>query len=96
MHGLHQYVFSLSASRSAWVKDWTLRVAASGKVGSKEMEQALGRLGFTASALLWERPLYEWSAAIRGKPGVLQVPSMVRAILRFIGERFGEGGDFRA
>ena len=35
---------------------WTLGVAKTGKISSKEMEQHLGRLGFAANALTWERP----------------------------------------
>ena len=89
----------LSVTRSAWVQKWTLKLALGGRITSKEMEQGLGRLGFTAGALIWERPflgpLYAWCAAVRGKPGILRVPSMLRAILRFIGERMAEGGDFQ-
>ena len=88
----------LSPSRSSWVQTWTLGVSERGRITAKEMEQGLGRLGFTASALLWERPflgpLYTWNAAVRGKTGLLRVPTMLRAILRFIGERIGDGGDF--
>ena len=88
----------LSESRSAWVQSWTTGVASKGRITAKEMEQGLGRLGFTAGALLWERPflgpLYSWSAAVRGKQGLLRVPTMLRAILRFFGERIGQGGNF--
>ena len=88
----------ISESRASWVKRWSERVAGDGRITAKEMEQGLGRLGFTAGALLWERPflgpLYSWSAAVRGKPGTLRVPTMLRAILRFIGDRVSKGGDF--
>ena len=85
----------LSPKRSAWLADWTLGVAKAGKITSKEFEQGLGRLGFTANALTWERPflgpLYSWSAAIRNKKGCLKIPVMLRTLLFFLHERLSEG-----
>ena len=86
----------LSPKRATWLSGWTLGVARSGKISLKEMEQGLGRLGFAANALTWERPflgpLYSWSAAIRTKKGILKVPVMLRTILFFLHERL-EAGD---
>ena len=90
----------LSPRRSAWLCDWVKNLAVSGKVTQKIFEQGLGRLGFSASALLWERPflgpLYSWNAAVRGKRGVLRIPAMLRAILLFLAERIKEGGDLHS
>lgn len=87
----------LSPRRSAWMSDWAGSLAASGKVTQKVFEQGLGRLGFSASALLWERPflgpLYSWNAAVRGKRGTLKIPAMLRAILLFLADRIKAGGD---
>ena len=59
------------------------------------MEQGLGRLGFAANALAWERPLlgplYSWSAAIRNKRGCLKIPVMLRTLSFFLHERLSMG-----
>lgn len=85
----------LSPKRAKWMADWTLGVAKTGRISSKEMEQGLGRLGFAANALTWERPflgpLYSWSAAIRNKKGVLKIPVMLRTLLFFLHERLAAG-----
>ena len=85
----------LSPKRAAWMAGWALGVAKSGKISSKEMEQGLGRLGFAANALTWERPflgpLYSWSAAIRNKKGDLKIPVMLRTLLFFLHERLAAG-----
>jgi hypothetical protein len=64
------------------------------------MEQGLGRLGFAANALTWERPflgpLYSWTAARRNKTGLLRIPTMLRTILWFLAERTAEGGSLQA
>ena len=84
------------ACASYW---WSLEMASSGVTTSKNFEQGLGRLGFAALALVWERPflgpLYSWSAAVRNKPGRLRIPAMIRAILLFLGSRFEEGGQLQ-
>ena len=81
------------------MRNWVLEMASSGVTTSKNFEQGLGRLGFAALALVWERPflgpLYSWSAAVRNKPGRLRIPAMIRAILLFLGSRFEEGGQLQ-
>eukprot|EP00435_Cladocopium_sp_Y103_P039700 s436_g10.t1 len=78
---------------------WTRQLATSGRVSAKEMEQGLGRLGFAANALTWERPflgpLYAWTSAIRNKKGLLRIPAMLRTILWFLAERTAEGGSLQ-
>eukprot|EP00435_Cladocopium_sp_Y103_P001483 s5030_g1.t1 len=89
----------LSPNRAAWMERWTRQLATSGRVSAKEMEQGLGRLGFAANALTWERPflgpLYAWTSAIRNKKGLLRIPAMLRTILWFLAERTAEGGSLQ-
>ena len=85
----------LSPSRASWLAAWTRGLALRGSVAPKEMEQGLGRLGFSAMALWWERPflgpLYTWSAAIRNKQGNMSIPVMVRSILLFLSQKLDSG-----
>ena len=89
----------LSPKRAAWMESWTRKLATVGKVTAKEMEQGLGRLGFAANALTWERPflgpLYSWTAAIRNKTGLLRIPTMLRTILWFLADRTRDGGSLQ-
>ena len=93
------YRIGPAPSRAEWMRNWVLEMASSGVTTSKNFEQELGRLGFAALALVWERPflgpLYSWSAAVRNKPGRLRIPAMIRAILFFLGSRFEEGGQLQ-
>jgi hypothetical protein len=93
------YRIGLSPSRAEWMRNWVLEMASSGVTTSKNFEQGLGRLGFAALALGWERPflgpLYSWAAAVRNKPGRLRIPAMIRAILFFLGSRVEEGGQLQ-
>ena len=60
------------------------------------MAQGLGRLGFAALALEWEKPflgpLYSWSSAIQGKIGGMKIPVMIRVLCLWLAERL-EGCD---
>eukprot|EP00435_Cladocopium_sp_Y103_P010035 s3632_g2.t1 len=81
------------------MRDWVHGLATKGSVTAKEFEQGLGRLGFSALALVWERPflgpLYSWAAAIRNKKGYLKIPAMLRTLLLFLAQRFDEGGSLQ-
>ena len=85
----------LSPKRAGWLSEWVLKLSVSGKITAKEMEQGLGRLGLAANVLTWERPflgpLYSWTAAIRGKRGVLRIPVMLRTLLYFLHKRLSMG-----
>lgn len=93
------YKIGLSPKRAEWMQSWVMKLASEGYTTPKAFEQGLGRLGFSALALLWEKPflgpLYSWSAAIRNKRGTMRLPAMLRAILLFLGERFKEGGQLQ-
>ena len=90
------FKLGLSRRRAEWLTRWCMEVSASGRTTWSDFSCALGRLGFGANALSWERPflgpMYSWSAATRGKHGSLTVPVMIRVILRWLAERFQEGG----
>lgn len=93
------YRLGLSERRANWLADWTKAVADSGVVASRTFQQGLGRLGFAATALYWQRPflgpLYTWAAATRGRPGKLKVPLMLRCILSWISEKLMNGGSLQ-
>ena len=93
------YKIGLSPRRAEWLHDWVMKLAKDGSVYPKALEQGLGRLGFAALALHWEKPflgpIYSWSAAVRNKKGKMKMPAMLRAILLFLGKRFKEGGQMQ-
>ena len=66
--------------RSRWLIQWLRDKVSAGHVSATEMAQGLGRLGFAAISLDWERPflgpLCAWSSAIQGKPGLMKIPTM--------------------
>ena len=81
------------------MSNWAKSVSLKGSITAKEMEQGLGRLGFSANALTRERPflgpLYSWTAAIRNKKGCLRIPVMLRTLLIFLRERLESGGSLQ-
>ena len=72
------YRLGLTERRSKWLIDWLRDKVEAGHVSATEMAQGLGRLGFAAISLDWERPFlgpfYAWSSAIQGKPGLMKIP----------------------
>ena len=90
----------ISERRASWLSEWTGKVAKEGKDTWADFAFGLGRLGFGANALSWERPflgpLYGWSAATRGRRGALQVPVMLRTILHWLSQRFRTGDRLQA
>ena len=93
------YKIGLSPRRAEWMHSWVMKLATEGTVSPKFLEQGLGRLGFAALALHWEKPflgpIYSWSAAVRNKKGQMRLPAMLRAILLFLAKRFKEGGQMQ-
>ena len=88
------YRLGLSPRRVEWMTQWVSELATKGVVTSKEFEQGLGRLGFAAMALLWEKPflgpLYAWSSAVQSKRGGLRLPAM-----SYLAQRFRNGGSLQ-
>ena len=50
------YRLGLTRKRANWLVHWLREVVKSGSVTARDMSQGLGRLGFAAIALDWERP----------------------------------------
>ena len=90
------YRLGLTEKRATWLVTWLRDKVRAGKVTAKEMAQGLGRLGFAAISLDWERPflgpLYAWSSAIQGRQGPMTIPTMLRIIFSWLADRL-EGGD---
>ncbi len=90
------YRLGLTARRAGWLVMWLRDKVRAGNVTAKEMAQGLGRLGFAAISLDWERPflgpLYAWSSAIQGRHGPMTIPTMLRVIFNWLADRL-EGGD---
>ena len=84
------YKLGLTERRSRWLIEWLRGKVAAGHVTATEMAQGLGRLG-----LDWERPflgpLYAWSSAIQGKPGLMKIPTMLRVLFSWLADRFERG-----
>ena len=64
----NSYRLGLTKKRADWVVNWLRKVVIGSSVVARDMYEGLGRLGFAAIALDWERPflgpLYAWSSAI--------------------------------
>ena len=90
------YRLALSAKRANWLGNWLREICDKGSVSGRNMAQGLGRLGFAALALEWEKPflgpLYSWSSAIQGKIGEMKIPVMIRVLCLWLAERL-EGCD---
>ena len=90
------YRLGLSAKRANWLGNWLREICSKGSVSGRNMAQGLGRLGFAALALEWEKPflgpLYSWSSAIQGKIGGMKIPVMIRVLCLWLAERL-EGND---
>ena len=89
------YKLGMSKKRADWLASWLGEKSDSGKEAAKEMQQGLGRLGFAAIALDWERPflgpLHAWSAAIQGREGLLVIPTMLRVLMTWLAEKLTSG-----
>ena len=69
---------------------WLRKTVETGYITAREMAQGLGRLGFAAVFVDWEKPflgpLYAWSSAIP-----LKVATMLRALGHWIADRLEKG-----
>lgn len=86
----------LSQKRTAWIIGWIGSLRARKEVSYQEFAAGLGRLGFAALALPWEKPflgpLYAWSSAIQSNKGAMTIPWSVLFILSWISRRLETGG----
>ena len=86
------YSVGISQERSDWVVGWINKLLEEGSVLVNDFVAALGRLNFTASALVYEKPflglLYVWSAALqRTQLQKAILPWAVRMVLYWISSR---------
>ena len=90
------YSFGLSPRRAGWLADWIDKLTKEKVVSPREFIAGLGRLGFAATALQWEKPflgpLYTWASAVLGQRGKVILPWAVMLILNWIGGRLRTGG----
>ena len=90
------FSMGLSERRAGWLIDWIGSLRLRKEVEYREFSAGLGRLGFAALALPWERPLlgplYAWSSAIQSNRGALTIPWSVQFILDWISQRLKAGG----
>jgi hypothetical protein len=97
--GLHtdyrRYMLGLSVARAKWLADWCKEVAKRQLVMPRVFASGLGRLCFSANALVWERPflgpLFAWSAAIGQLNREVKVPWAICFILLYLANRFEKG-----
>ena len=92
----NSYRLGLTNKRAVWLVNWLWEVVTTGSVMARDMSHKLGRLGFAAIALDWERPflgpLYAWSSAIQGKAGPMKLPVMLRVLMSWLASRL-DGGE---
>ena len=86
----------LSRRRTEWILGWIRSLRPRNEVTYREFAAGLGRLGFSALALPWERPLlgplYAWSSAIQSNRGAMTIPWAIQFILDWIVKRLEAGG----
>eukprot|EP00435_Cladocopium_sp_Y103_P048779 s1206_g14.t1 len=90
------FSFGLPEKRALWLSDWISSLCRSKEVEPREFAAVLGRLGFSTTALPWEKPflgpLYVWSAAVRAQKKRVTVPWAILMILDWISGRMkGDG-----
>lgn len=90
------YALCVSQRRADWLVGWMRKICAEKKVDPKVFAAGLGRLGFAATALPWEKPflgpLYIWSSAVINQRGQVVVPWAVLMILDWVASRLEAGG----
>ena len=90
------YAMGLSQRRTEWLVGWIASLRERKEVSSREFSAGLGRLGFSALALPWEKPLlgplYAWAAAIQSNRGTMTIPWAIQFILDWISQRLQSGG----
>eukprot|EP00438_Fugacium_kawagutii_P031077 Skav204619 [mRNA] locus=scaffold1712:188018:190024:- [translate_table: standard] len=90
-----EYSLGLTERRMEWVVQWVDSLLKRMEVHQREFSAGLGRLGFAALALPWERPLlgplYAWAAAIRQQKGLMRLPWAVLFILKWIRDKLFSG-----
>ena len=90
------FSMGLSLRRASWLVDWIGSLRERKEVTFREFSAGLGRLGFSALALPWEKPLlgplYAWASAIQANKGAMTIPWAVQFILDWVAQRLKTGG----
>lgn len=90
---LREFRLGLTASRMAWLLNWTRQVLKVGHVLVDDFRAALGRMGFATEVLESERPflgpLHAWVAVVPGGAYVA-IPLLVRMLLNWLERRWRE------
>jgi len=89
-----RFQLGISEARAAWLVQWLRRALEQGTVLVSTLVAVLGRLGFAAGVLEWDRPflgpLYAWTSAVPASAFV-RLPVLVRLILEYLAQRLAEG-----
>eukprot|EP00435_Cladocopium_sp_Y103_P016869 s1943_g4.t1 len=90
------FSLGISEKRAQWLAKWIAMLCQEKVVEPREFAAVLGRLGFSTTALPWEKPflgpLYVWSAAVRDQKKKVTVPWAVLIILDWIAGRLCSEG----
>ena len=89
----NSYRLGLTKKRADWLVNWLREVVTTGSVMARDMSQRLGRLGFAAIALDWERPFLGPLYAFRETgEGGSDATVMLRVLMSWLANRL-EGGE---
>jgi len=90
----NRFAIGISETRAAWLASWCKATLLAGGVRVYEMEEVLGRLGFSANALWhirpWLGPLYAWVSATPSGC-YLALPVLIQLILATILKEMNQG-----
>jgi hypothetical protein len=89
-----RFRLGISEARAQWLVKWITETLARGAVLVSNLSAALGRLGFAAGVLEWDRPflgpIYAWSATVPAF-AYIQLPVLIRLILEHFRHRLQYG-----
>ena len=90
-----RYMLGLSTVRAEWLTNWCRQVASEQLILPRTFAAGLGRLCFSANALIWQRPflgpLFAWSSAVGHIHKEVRVPWAICFILLYLADRFEKG-----
>ena len=89
-----RFRLGISEGRAQWLVKWITDTLTRGSVLVSNLSAALGRLGFAAGVLEWDRPflgpIYAWSATVPAS-AYLQLPVLIKLILEHFRHRLQYG-----
>lgn len=89
------YAIGLSEARAQWLITWIQKTLTQGSTNIDDFGSVIGRLGFAAMALLYDKPflgiLYAWHATVsRTRTEVARLPWAVAMVLHWLARRISE------